>query len=445
MNKYFGSAVLETISDPDRFEFVQSPPDYLHIKCPVCFEILLPEPHLVSCCGNHFCKKCISALGKNEPCPLCKAAQNTYHRVPDRGLERALNSLKVYCPNKPKSCEWAGEFSSLQNHLSSSCLYVHVPCKYKCGSSVVRVNLTIHESQRCPHRPEKCRHCKTYSAIYVQVLHHERMECPKAEIDCPNKCGAQILRETQSAHMQCCPLVKVGCTFAHAGCKWLDTKSKLDDHLEDSWRQHISLISSFTTKLVQKQDKKISELSEKVQNQEVIIKHLGMEIDDLKRSQLCYKSKLNLPSVPSGKRTLKFTIDRFKYKQTHNNLHYSPPFKFGDLPGYSMQLTVYLNGVNKGKGSHISVYVNLLSSQHDDWLTWPFHGSILIRICNQGNDFDHYEEVITFDDSATLESCILPSGSFGNRYGMEKFIEHTALKPYLKNDSLLFELPQVII
>ena len=441
---------LEVLSDPDRCLFVDPPPPYLHLKCPICLETLLPEPYLVSCCGHHFCENCVKKLRKN-PCPLCKAPDSTHSRVPDKGQQRALNSIRVYCPNKKKSCEWAGEFGMLRNHLLESCAFVPITCKFKCGAQVDRKDLELHESEKCPRRPATCRHCTTYSSSYDMTLVHE-LKCPKAEIICPHGCGASpFLRETQSQHMQSCPVVPISCTFAYAGCKWLGPKEAHDKHCDEVWKKHVSLVTSHTAQVaIQKQDEKISVLSEKLDKQETIIREQTKDIEALKQmhSELLRTissevsssnvKPLQLPPVPDGKKTLKLVIDRYSHKKMNNNLHHSSVFKFGDDSACSMQLTVYLNGKEEGKGSHISVYIGFPRSL-------PFHGSwLLIRLRSQNQLYGHYDKVVTFDDNA-IETVMLPSG-LAKQLGMPTFIQHSSVMPaYLRNDSLLFELPQIIV
>ena len=431
---------LDILSDPDRCLFVGQLPSYLHLKCPVCLETLLPEPYLFTCCGHHLCVKCVRKLQKM-PCPLCKAEDvggGVHARVPDKGQTRALNSLRVYCPNKERPCEWVGEFSALRSHLVEYCAYVLLKCKFNCGSLVARRNMTVHESEKCSHRPATCQYCETYSTTFVQVKKHE-LECPKAEITCPHNCDASsFLRENLSQHLQGCSKVPVNCTFAHAGCKWQGPNSTLDCHLEQMWKQHISLITLHTTQqTLKEQNAKISALSAKVGSQEAAINELTKEIEAMKRLQN-HKPAVTLPSIPAGKQTLKFKVDRFGHKKAQSHLHHSPLFKFADDKGCSMQLTVYLNGANKAKGSHISVYVGFIGSL-------PFCGSaLLIRLCSQHRFYNHHEEIVTFDAYSSMENVTLPTG-LGKRIGMEYFISHSLIKPYLKDDCLLFELPQIIV
>ena len=462
-------SMLDTILDPDRCEFVQQPPDYLHVKCPVCLDILLPEPYLVSCCGNHFCQRCISSIGKYDPCPLCKAKHNAQFKVPDKGLTRTLNSLNIYCPNRDKSCDWAGPLETVYNHISIACPFVLVPCKYKCGSSVIRSDLEIHESQRCPQRPETCKHCHSFSAMYIQIRHHER-KCTKAEISCPNECGARFLRESQSGHVETCPKVSVTCTFSYVGCKWAGTREALETHHQREWKDHISLISLHMTEVVKSQDEVISTLLTQIEKQERTIKDLALEVKGLRplksttmeiessrrqpsgasaqtKSHTMITSEVSLPFVPADKKTLSFLINGFNLRKNKNMSHYSPAFVVSSNTGYSMQLTVYLNGVEAGRGTHVSVYVNIIASHYDDWVTacTSCQAKVLVRLRSQTDKFPHHEEVITFE-----ESSFGAVGSFmsqtGKLNGSATFIKHTALAPaYLKNDCLMFELPQVIV
>ena len=64
---------------------------------------MLNGPHLVSCCGHHFCGPCIKKVQEvKQPCPLCK--QYGYQAMVDKKLqrkniERNINGLHVYCIN----------------------------------------------------------------------------------------------------------------------------------------------------------------------------------------------------------------------------------------------------------------------------------------------------------------------------------------------------------
>ena len=75
-------------------------------------------------------------------------------------MARELNSLEIYCPNKPQGCDWQGEFGQVEKHLNPEnksrvrgCGFVMVDCKYKCGNQFRRWMIARHETEECPKQP----------------------------------------------------------------------------------------------------------------------------------------------------------------------------------------------------------------------------------------------------------------------------------------------------
>ena len=52
------SVSVQVIQGGYDHDFVDPPKD---LECPVCM-LVLRDPHLISCCGNHFCRNCISRV-----------------------------------------------------------------------------------------------------------------------------------------------------------------------------------------------------------------------------------------------------------------------------------------------------------------------------------------------------------------------------------------------
>ena len=78
------------------YEFV-SPPDK-SLECPVCF-LTLREPHMISCCGNEFCQRCIDRIQRDgKPCPLCN--EPNFTTMLNKKLVREVNALVIRCPQK---------------------------------------------------------------------------------------------------------------------------------------------------------------------------------------------------------------------------------------------------------------------------------------------------------------------------------------------------------
>lgn len=52
----------------------QAKPLQEHLTCPICFEVIR-ESRVVSACGHHFCKTCITeSIGRSHRCPCCNVA-----------------------------------------------------------------------------------------------------------------------------------------------------------------------------------------------------------------------------------------------------------------------------------------------------------------------------------------------------------------------------------
>ena len=122
--------------------------------CSICL-LVLRAPHLVSCCGAHYCADCIARVRSraDSACPLCQAGN--FHTMLDRGLEREIAQLVVRCPQQRDGCEWTGRVCELASHSGAGgdCGYVHAPCRWGCGGSVARKDLSCHEESDCPSRP----------------------------------------------------------------------------------------------------------------------------------------------------------------------------------------------------------------------------------------------------------------------------------------------------
>ena len=129
-------------------DFVDSVPESL--SCAVC---LLPfrDPHLVSCCGSKFCAPCINQLkAVDQPCPVCVQEFTT---LLDRGCQRKVLNLKVFCSRKSDGCQWEGELHHLDHHEREECGWAVVECSYQCGSHLPRRLMAEHKHEVCPQRP----------------------------------------------------------------------------------------------------------------------------------------------------------------------------------------------------------------------------------------------------------------------------------------------------
>ena len=135
------------------YTFLKPPPK--HLECPVCL-LVLRDPNVSDCCGNHFCRSCIEQIKlSKKPCPLCQEA--SFNLMLHKGVMREVNALEIKCPNGGAGCPWKGELGKVNNHLngdsSSGCGFVEVECAFRCGRILQRRLLQEHLNDVCPKRP----------------------------------------------------------------------------------------------------------------------------------------------------------------------------------------------------------------------------------------------------------------------------------------------------
>ena len=195
--------------------------------CNICAKVQR-DPHLTSCCGQHFCESCLNHWFKKrgkKVCPHCRD-ENFIHII-NKAHKREIDKLKIYCTHSVVECQWVGELCNLQTHLNSvsGCGYVEVECPNKCKEpSVLQLNdkirlfkrkdLQEHCKNECPLRRYKCKHCglvDTYKAItgrggyYLPSGDHHYAMCPNFPLDCPNDCGVRaIKRKDMTTHRNKC-------------------------------------------------------------------------------------------------------------------------------------------------------------------------------------------------------------------------------------------------
>ena len=138
------------------YEFIDPPPNAL--ECSICL-LTLRDPHVISCCGNHFCHTCIGRIqGDGKPCPLCN--EPNFTTLLHKGVKREVNALMIRCRWRQLGCDWEGELGQLEEHLhpgvgsrGKGCGYVIIECVYKCGDRFERRMIQDHELDACPRRP----------------------------------------------------------------------------------------------------------------------------------------------------------------------------------------------------------------------------------------------------------------------------------------------------
>ena len=343
--------------------FVDEPPKHLQTECSVCLSIL-KEPHLIDCdCGSSFCRTCIQPIkSEGKPCPLCNGPFTT--DIPNRQLNRTLNSLQVYCSYKAFGCEWVGELGKLTQHISLDptfsssnaddkvCQFVPIDCSH-CHEKFERQFVEEHKTKLCPKRPFCCEICNDYESTFEEVTTNHKPVCPSRLVPCFNKCGVTTKFKELSKHLtEDCPLEVIDCSFSFAGCEAKLPRKDLPAHINDSVAVHMSLQAVNHRKLVERLEARVRDLEVEVQ-----------------------KLKAHVQIAP-----VQLVLDKYASKRESGDTWDSQPF-YTHLQGYRMCLNVDVSGYGIGEGTHniISVFFVIMRGEFDHQLKWPFHGSLNIQ------------------------------------------------------------------
>ena len=416
--------------------FVEEPPKHLQTDCSVCLSVL-KEPHLIDCdCGSSFCRTCIQPIkSEGKPCPLCNGPFTT--SIPDRRLNRTLNSLQVYCSYKELGCEWVGELGKLTQHISLDlpgstsnavlaediCRFVPIDCTH-CQEKFQRRFIEEHKTVLCPKRPFCCDICSDFKSTFEEVSISHKPVCPSRLVPCSNKCGVNAKFKDLSKHLTDeCPLEIIECSFSFAGCEAKLPRKDMPAHISDSLAVHMSLQAV-------SHHKQIGKLEPRVQDLEIENTRLKDEVRML---------KAHVEVAP-----VQLELNEYTSKKENGAVWTSRPF-YTHLQGYKMCLLVYVNGDgdDDSVAAHVSIYTEVMCGEFDHQLNWPFQGSLVVTLIDhEGEEHWIKDNVFIYDEETPKEcSSRVINGDENEGWGTTAFIAHEDLHPkYYKNDSLVFKV-----
>eukprot|EP00731_Ephydatia_muelleri_P011747 Em0006g641a len=256
-------------------EFMYPPPKVLQTECSICL-LILREPHLTSCCGHNFCRACIERVQNDEkPCPLCKEAKFTIFH--NKGLERNLKELVIYCEHKEAGCSWRGEFGRYDDHLAWACPHVEMKCQHaNCHGVAKRKDISLHEAS-CGFRPFHCDWCQHYDSWYDDVINNHWPLCPKYPVPC-EQCEVKVERQRLPQHVEDdCPLKMVDCEFSSAGCKERLLRKDLQVHLNTELLVHLAMVNKKLANENVILSKRLSDLEVKMADQKSELDKMAVE------------------------------------------------------------------------------------------------------------------------------------------------------------------------
>ena len=328
--------------------------------------------------------------------------------------------------NNPR-CIWEGTIGELEDH-EVTCRYAMVPCPNECTdisgclSHVLRQNVGEHLRKDCPNRYTECPYCKM-KGRYAELKIHDKL-CEKKLIHCPD-CNASRPRADMDLHMaHDCPFATTPCRFANIGCP---RKLKRKDMLlhEKNTDFHINMVFDSVIHLkddVQQLKATVVEMKSTVVD--LIGKVVRMKDMDVRELQL---------QAP-----VTFAVKGFRTKKEMDQKFTSSSF-YTSASGYRMAVRVFPNGDGEGRDSFVSVCAPILEGKYDNFLKWPFTGSITFTLLNQLDDNNHCSHTTTLSNEH--------KAVVGVDWGKPKFIAHSKLgidlekkTQYLREDTLYFRV-----
>ena len=406
------------------YDFVEKPGD--EFFCPVSFDLLKDPRQANTCCGKHFSRAVAERLeAERKKCPHCN--DKPLKTVEDRSFKQKVMALNVRCNNKGSGCEWVGALSDLDKHLNlgsvdGKCDFVAVECPLNCGKRIQRRYLAKHKSNECSKRPFSCKYCD-YQATHEKIVNNHWPKCQRYPEICPNGCSTEeIERRFFQRHLKKeCPLQEIECDFSYAGCKKKMIRRLMKKHLDESKDEHLKMTT------------------EKCKKLEAVVNDLQLAL-----SQISTKPIFIPPPD--------MIMDHFETHKNDDTRWYSPPFNT-HVGGYKMCLKVTANGWGSGKGTHVSLGVNLMKREFDSHLQWPFKGEITVELVNQKEGGENLIRKplapADYDKCYKNFQRVTEGERASGGWGFSTFIAHTDLykpeenKEYLLNDTLIFRVTNV--
>ena len=397
--------------------------------CTLCTEVL-KEPHLTSCCGQHYCSSCLKEWldhnSENHSCPICRETEFTH--ILDKSVDRKVKTLKVYCEYRQDGCSWAGELSDLESHLPK-CDWGLTSCSNMCGDRMKQQDLSNHLANDCILRKHKCEHCgleDSYKFITGKHVH----KCPDCPLKCPNQCSARrVKRRLLSKHLERCPKQKVECQFHQVGCRSKFMRVDEQRHIAMNVQKHCCMLLKGFRKATQAV----------ITEAEILTANMS---DTQKLPLQCMKTLMGSYSseLKENGQILTFRMPDYSKFKSSGRYWRSPVFS---ISGYRMHLVVATKGIEEGRGSHISVV--LKAESHDNCLAWT-KGGINIEMVPQS------ESSLIAGCSCSVHGQNIPWKDLEGKDGLPvrlfscpTFAEHADVESsLLLNDSLVFQLRRIL-
>jgi uncharacterized protein YbaR (Trm112 family) len=263
-------------------------------RCPICFAVMV-DPY-VTPCDHVFCGNCLkTAVRTRKACPIDRNALASdgstirpLREANPLAYRQTFGALKVRCPlHVPDGCAWIGDYTSMHDHLNTTCLLHPVACPH-CKLDIARGLVDQHKNDACDMRPVHCEHCKRFFT-FRRMEDHVALACKSVLVQCRGReasrtavvrageakvavedikhdddeddkddkddkgdmgCGARIKRGSMKRHWRDdCPKSRVKCPLASRQCDWDGRRDQVEEHCTRDAVKHVKLLSTAVSRL----------------------------------------------------------------------------------------------------------------------------------------------------------------------------------------------------
>ena len=407
-------------------------------------------------------------LEKDDSSAVCSFVEvKCSHDCGDYYERRSIKQHEEFqCLKRPFSCDYCRDFSSsfedvVYNHYPV-CVSYPLPCPNKCDLpyAIERKDLASHVDNDCPLAVIDCDF--HYAGCAVRLPRKDMPDHLRENITHLSLMAAKLMEKdkqiatiTTEITQRQDDLDKEVCTLKEENERLKQENAKLQessgvyhssisaltkkhDDLEKALKCNISTLREESTLQSTKQsqsERTIQSMTDRLQhNVKTFRAELSASIEGLDEKVSSLSSHSRLPPCS-------FVMTNFSEKK--HKEWYSQPFHTHNM-GYKMCLRVDADGLDTGKGTHMSVFVYLMRGEFDDQLQWPFRGSVTIQLLNQRGGEGHRVYTLLYNDQTPDIGCRVTVSERADGWGNPKFISHDMLRPnYLQNDQLRFCISEV--
>ena len=163
----------------------------------------------------------------------------------------------------------------------------------------------------------------------------------------------------------------------------------------------------------------------------------------------CYKLRENESRTVCVDGTFIWKVNNYR-KQMDESLAsdeetaiFSPAF-YTSQYGYKLKLKAYLNGRDRGRGTHLSLYIIIMKGEYDPLLDWPYNMKVTFYLLDQSERRQHRSHTLSPNLSLPNIKVVFnrPTGKENLGIGNPCFVPHDLLDSggFVQDDTIFIKV-----